>query len=144
MSAPTLARFVALHELAEERQATLGPLYYAVVLARAPAGVVLVFNLWRRVWELPGGLIDAGENARSTAERELFEEAGCTAGPLQWLGVAEVSDGARHLGAVFSCTVGAIDPGYTSIETGGVELWTPDRAPQPLGHTDAALLHRFG
>lgn len=144
MPTPTLARFIAFHDLPESRQATLGRLHFAVTLARSPGGMVLVFNLWRRVWELPGGLIDNGEDARDSAARELYEEAGCTAGPLRWLGVAEVNDGTRYLGAVFGCDVDGVSDGYTSDETGGVALWTPERAPTPLGLTDTALLHRFG
>ena len=35
---------------------------FAVVIARSADGVVLVFNRYRKVWELPGGLIDAGES----------------------------------------------------------------------------------
>jgi hypothetical protein len=35
-----------------------------VVLARSPTGVVLVFNRYRKVWELPGGLVDAAIRTR--------------------------------------------------------------------------------
>jgi 8-oxo-dGTP pyrophosphatase MutT (NUDIX family) len=140
----TLARFVALHEVPESEQPRVGIPRFAVVLARGPAGIVLVFNLYRRVWELPGGLIDPGESARSCAARELHEEAGCNAGPLEWLGMVEVNDGASHLGAVFSCAVHAVPLVYTSDETGGLESWTRRHAPTPMGHSDAALLDRLG
>ncbi len=144
MSSPNLARFVAVHELPEQDSAQLGPLRFAVVLARAPGGVVLVFNRYRRVWELPGGFIDPGETARQSAGRELFEEAGCTAPELDWLGVVEVDDGRRHLGAVLGGIVDAVREDFVSNETGGICLWTHSRAPSPLGHTDAGLLRRFG
>jgi 8-oxo-dGTP pyrophosphatase MutT (NUDIX family) len=144
MNFPNLARFVAVHELPEQGCGHLGALRFAVVLARAPGGVVLVFNRYRRVWELPGGLIDPGETARQSAGRELFEEAGCTARELHWLGVVEVDDGGRHLGAVFGGIVDAVRQDYVSEETGGVCLWTAVREPLPLGHTDAGLLRRFG
>jgi 8-oxo-dGTP diphosphatase len=143
MNFPKLARFVALHEVAEDDR-RLWPLRFAVVVAHAPGGVVLVFNRYRKVWELPGGLIDAGETARDSAARELREEAGCTAEALEWLGVVEVDDGARHRGAVFGCALPAISMDYLSDETGGIALWTAAASPQPLGHTDAALLRRFG
>jgi 8-oxo-dGTP diphosphatase len=133
-----------MHELPEQGCESLGALRFAVVLARAPGGVVLVFNRYRCVWELPGGLIDPGETPRKSAGRELLEEAGCTARELAWLGVVEVDDGRRHLGAVFGGIVDSIREDFVSDETGGICLWTQSRAPSPLGHTDAGLLRRFG
>jgi len=139
-----LARFVALHEVAEADCAQVAEPTFAVVIARSPAGVVLVFNRWRKVWELPGGLIDAGESARDSAARELVEEAGCIARKLSWLGLVEVVDTTRHFGGVFACEVDAVPADFQSDEIGAVSVWRPGRHPTPLGETDAALLNRFG
>ena len=108
------------------------------------AGVVLVFNLYRKVWELPGGLIDAGETPCDAARRELFEEAGCRARDLHWLGLVEVSDGSTHFGAVFRGEVGTVPMAVSTDEIGGIGVWRDGASPQPLGATDQALLHRFG
>ena len=67
-----LARFVQVQAMPEGS----GSPRFAVLIAKTPDGVVLVFNRWRHVWELPGGLIDAGESARDCAAREFREEAG--------------------------------------------------------------------
>jgi 8-oxo-dGTP diphosphatase len=142
--AAPLARFVAFHEISEEDPAALGPLHFAVMLAHAPGGVILVFNRYRKVWELPGGLIDPGDTPRECARRELLEEAGCEAGEMWWLGVVEVNDGRRHLGAVYACRLDAVPGSFESDETSGIALWTAAGAPQPLGNGDAALLSRFG
>ena len=64
-----LARFVTLHEVPESECAAVGEPTFAVVLARSANGVVLVFNRYRKVWELPGGLIDPSESARDSAAR---------------------------------------------------------------------------
>jgi 8-oxo-dGTP diphosphatase len=140
----TLARFVAFHVLPESEYTAIGSMRFAVVLARAPAGVVLVFNRYRKVWELPGGLVDPGETPRDSAARELLEEANCVAARLEWLGVVEVDDGQAHFGAAFAGHLAADPSPFESEETGGIELWTPRRAPRPLGESDAALLNRFG
>jgi 8-oxo-dGTP diphosphatase len=138
-----LARFVAFHQVPEAGPFDARPLSFAVVLARSPAGVVLVFNRYRRVWELPGGLIDPGESARDSARRELLEEAGCAADPLAWLGVVEVDDGNTHFGAVFSGSAMDVPDTMSNDEIGGIAAWTPAAAPEPLGATDRALLERF-
>lgn len=139
-----LARFVTLHEIPELECAPIGEPTFAVVLARSATGVVLVFNRHRKLWELPGGFIDAGESARDSAARELAEEAGCTARNLTWLGLVEVSDGSTHFGAVFAGDVDAVPTSSTSDEIGAIGVWRPDNRPRPLGECDAALLNRFG
>jgi len=139
----TLARFVALYEVPETEYANVAEPTFAVVLARSPKGVVLVFNRYRKVWELPGGLIDAGESARTCAARELVEEAGCPARNLEWLGLIEVEDVKTHIGAVFTCDVDAVSESFTSDEIGGITTCRRDSRPRPLGETDAALLNRF-
>lgn len=137
-----LARFVALHEVAENDGGR--PPRFAVTLARARGGITLVFSRYRQVWELPGGLIDPGETARQCAAREFAEETGGRAGTLEWLGIVEVNDGSTHFGAVYRCTADSLPDGFENEETAGLATWTRRQAPEPLGHTDAALLNRFG
>ena len=140
----SLARFTAFHEIPEAEHARLGPLKFAVVIAHSRDGEVLVYNRYRHVWELPGGLVDADESPRDTARRELAEEAGCAAGEFDWLGVVEVDDGRRHLGAVFGCEVTDVPDVMDTEEIGGIAFWRRGDHPHPLGHSDTALLERFG
>jgi len=139
-----LARFVAVHEVSESHCARVAAPTFAVVLARDNAGVLLVFNRYRKVWELPGGLIDPGESAREAVARELREEAGCTARHLRWLGLVEVNDGAAHFGAVFGCDADDAPASFQSEEIGAIARWRSEQHPTPLGSSDAALLDRFG
>jgi 8-oxo-dGTP diphosphatase len=114
------------------------------MLAHESEGVVLVYSRHRKVWELPGGLVDAGETPRQAAERELVEESGCQARKTRWLGIMEVSDGNPYFGAVFRCEVDAVPAHFENEETGGITIWRRNLAPQPLGQSDAELLARFG
>ena len=139
-----LARFIALHDVAETAHAHVGTARFAVMLAGTPRGTVLVFSRYRRVWELPGGLIDPGESARECARREFAEETGGTAGSAEWLGLLEVHDGATHFGGVYRCIASSVPDRFQNEETGGLAWWTRDGAPEPLGHADAVLLNRFG
>jgi 8-oxo-dGTP diphosphatase len=138
-----LTRFIAFREDPPTGRTDASALEFAVVLAHGPAGVVLVFNRHRRIWELPGGLIDPGESARDCAQRELAEEAGCISDSLEWLGVVEVDDGRRRHGAVFACAVTEVPARIRNEEIEGISAWTPAAAPQPLGSTDRALLDRL-
>lgn len=38
--------------------------------------ILLVFDLWKNAWTLPGGIIDADEHPRDAVEREVWEEGG--------------------------------------------------------------------
>lgn len=145
-AAPVLAKFLELHEVDEARHETIATTSFAVVIARAPRGVVLVFNRYRKVWELPGGLIDPGETPRAAAARELAEESGCIApaDALVWLGLVSVDDGATHHGAVYRAEVDSVPEEFQSEETGGIAYWQAGVHPHPLGATDRALLQRFG
>lgn len=143
-----LARFSAFHEAPEhEIPARLRPVF-AVVLTHWREGVLLVLSRYRKVWELPGGLIDPGETPRQAAERELFEEAGCVARHTRWLGVVEVDDGQPHFGAVFACETDQVPADFENAETVAIDYWRRGTSlesfsSQPIGHSDAALLAKF-
>lgn len=62
----------------------------AALVALWHAGrVLMVFDRYRRTWELPGGHIETGESPRQAAARELLEESGQEpGGSLQFVGYA--------------------------------------------------------
>ena len=139
-----LARFVDFHECSEPARERIAPLSFAVMVARSSDGLVVVFNRYRQVWELAGGLIDPGETPRQTAERELLEESGCVARNSRWRGVVEVHDGRTHFGGVIACEVDEVPQDYENEEVAAVGQWRRESSPHPLGDSDATLLGRFG
>ncbi len=46
------------------------------------------FGVWRNTLEIPGGMLDPGEDAATAAARELEEETGYAPGELRLLGVS--------------------------------------------------------
>ncbi len=60
----------------------------AAVLCRDDAGrVLVVHDSFKRHWTIPGGVVDPGEDPRSGAEREAWEEAGVRVSADAILGV---------------------------------------------------------
>jgi len=137
------ARFSAFHEVPEHDFGNLPAPGFAVIIARATKGVVLVLNSVRKVWELPGGFIDAGESPRAAAIRELAEEAGCVARDTHWFGIAEVNDGQPRFGAVLYCEVERVPEEFSSNESLAVGYWRAGHSPWPLAEADEVLLRMF-
>lgn len=131
------------HAVGEHETGSLPTLVFAAIIARSPQGVVLVLNSVRKVWELPGGFIDAGESPRQAAIRELAEEAGCVARDTRWLGVVEVNDGKTRFGALLYCEVDPAPAGFSSNETLALDFWRAGHQPAPLGESDEMLLRKF-
>ncbi|MCC8247081.1 NUDIX hydrolase [Saccharothrix luteola] len=61
----------------------------ALVVVEYAGAVLMVFDAWRREWELPGGGREPGETTRQTAVRELREETGIGEVALDGVAVAE-------------------------------------------------------
>jgi 8-oxo-dGTP diphosphatase len=65
------------------------PMSASLVVVRFEDSVLMIFDSWRRQWELPGGKRDPGETARQAAVRELAEETGIETVDLDFVAVAE-------------------------------------------------------
>lgn len=63
------------------------PLPMSLVVVVLAGRVLMVFDRWRRQWELPGGMLEPGESARQAAERELAEETGIWSTDLDFAAV---------------------------------------------------------
>jgi ADP-ribose pyrophosphatase len=64
---------------------------YLAIVARTPAGLIPVVRQYRPAverftWELPAGMVEAGEQPEASCRRELMEETGLPARSVQALG----------------------------------------------------------
>jgi 8-oxo-dGTP diphosphatase len=65
------------------------PMPASLVVVHFEDSVLMIFDSWRRQWELPGGKREPGETTRRAAVRELAEETGIETVNLNFVAVAE-------------------------------------------------------
>lgn len=65
------------------------PMPLSLIVVTLAGRVLMVFDRWRKQWELPGGMREPGETARQAAVRELAEETGVCTTALDFTAVVE-------------------------------------------------------
>jgi 8-oxo-dGTP diphosphatase len=93
--------------------------------------LLLGFNRYRQLWELPGGMIDPGETPRQAAARELREETGYHIDDLAFAGCALFSLAAeqrREYAAVFTANVTPQDHFTPNEEISALCWWDGQHA----------------
>ncbi|MDQ0678325.1 8-oxo-dGTP diphosphatase [Arthrobacter pascens] len=132
-------------ELSEPHHEAALPL--SLVVLRHAGKVLMIFNRWRQEWELPGGMIEAGETPRQAALRELEEETGVSAGHLDFEARALFSlkrPDRLEYAAVYSTHLTALPELRTNEEASAFLWWTPTPCPEEnMSSLDAALAFRI-
>ena len=115
-------------EFGVELDALQLPCPLSLVIVWHEGRCLLVFDRWKRAWELPGGVREVGESAEAAALRELAEETGIEATGLEYVGVARfrlASDGREEYGAVYTTEVGVPPVFEANDEIARVRWWDP-------------------
>lgn len=108
--------------------------------------VLMIFDSWRKAWELPGGMREPGESARVAAERELAEETGIHDVDLSFAAEAEFTladPERREILAVYRVRLRTV-PRLTVNEEALGFLWWPPAGPVPadMSPLDAEIARR--
>jgi 8-oxo-dGTP pyrophosphatase MutT (NUDIX family) len=98
-----------------------------------PDGRVLLVRERKRGWEMPGGMVDAGESLTSALVREVLEETGCVVEPRALVGIYSRVDANPELIHLFACDWVAGEP-RPSDETPEVGWFAADEARRRVAH----------
>ena len=131
-------------EVIHVKETHLDSIFLALMIAKHEDKFLLVYNAWRKCWEIPGGLVEPGETPRAAAVREFFEESGQTAENVRFLGQIRVDEPAKDrviVGAVFACDLAEVVPFTPNDEIEAVALWPGEGL--ELDPIDRALLSLY-
>jgi 8-oxo-dGTP pyrophosphatase MutT (NUDIX family) len=123
------------------------PMPAALVAVRCGRHLLLVFDRFRRQWELPGGRIDPGETPLRAAVRELREESGLHLPALTLAGYARfrlTTPARSEYAAVHTARTGTCHQDFVPNEEISAIRWWDTTEPPP-GDTqiiDATLATR--
>lgn len=114
---------------------------FSIVLPRNGDCFLLVLNIARQCWELPGGRREGRESALQCAQRELLEEGGAAGRRFRQWGLLRVNEPQRSLlGVVFCCDVASRGEGSVPEEIAATQYWRPGEAIEGLAAVDRALI----
>lgn len=112
--------------VSEEEMENYAPLAGSFAVISCGDSVLMVYNKWRKQWELPAGGREGDESAKECAARELYEETGQTVSDLVFKGLLklrEISDGHIKYNPVFAASVEELQPFLDNDETSEMKLW---------------------
>ena len=137
-------RFVAEEELA--RLVEQVPVPASLVVAVHAGAVLMLFDSWRKQWEIPGGTREPGETTRQTAMRELHEETGIHLVDLTVAAVVEfdlTKPKRRELLAVYRVQLQTVPRLIVNDEVQDFRLWRPSEpVSEDMSPLDAEIARR--
>lgn len=118
----------------------------SLIVVRHADDVLMIFDSWRRQWELPGGQREAGETTGQAAVRELFEETGIHGVTLTVAAAAEfelVEPERREILAVYRVRLPDVPQLVVNEEALDFRWWSPvESVDAEMSPLDAEIARR--
>ena len=112
----------------------------AFVIVESEKGYMLLRNKYRHVWELTGGMIDAGESPKECAIRECKEESNQSISLLKFVGVARYD---TMNAAVYHSFLTQEEPFMENSEIENLCWWKPGEELDGLDLYSAELIQLY-
>ena len=121
------------------------PLTHSLLVIKYQNRFLVVFDKWKKHWELPGGSIENNESPRECAIRELFEETNQNLPELNFKGLMKFQlkpDDRIEFGALYSGTLLTYEDFKENDEIKEILFW--DRSQKiDIDEIDEKLLDYF-
>lgn len=128
-------QFLKITERELEHLSLDAPLTHSLIVVTYQSKYLFILNRRNNIWELPGGVIEAGESIKDCVIRELFEETNQNAQNILFKGLMKFDlqpdfHGPKRIeyGALFSGQLTSLHKFIENDEAKKIILWD--------GHTD--------
>jgi len=121
------------------------PITHALVVARNRQGYLLLYNTWKKHWELPGGICEQGESLRECALREMLEETNQIPDRTRFVGLMKIilKNGKTEYGVLFSAYIQQERPFEKNSEAGHIVWWDGQSDIGYIDEIDRELLNYY-
>jgi len=120
-------KLIKLHKVDEtDIHKKFSKLTHSLIVCTQAKKVLFILNNWKKLWELPGGIIEDNESPRDCAIRELREETNKTPQNLEFHSVMEWRLGKeqkKEFGALYFCDIEGEAETLNTEEVGKTLFW---------------------
>lgn len=136
-------KFLDFLKINEEDIKKYSPIAGSFAVIKCEGKVLMVYNKWRKQWELPAGQREEEETAKECATRELFEETGQDVTDLKFLGLLKLKNAFNEdikYNPVYFAFVEQLQPFIENEEITEIHLWNMNEKIGVIDEIDLKVL----